>query len=73
MNIQTFSQRVRLNQAVFMYKVVKNYMPDYICEMFSKVDCFSSDNYRLRSNVHSKFDIPMPHLESFKKRIIIRR
>ena len=70
LNLQTFSQRVTFNQAVFMYKVVNNDLPDYICEMFSKVDCLSSENYRLRSNMHSKFDIPMPHLEIYKNSLL---
>ena len=68
LKIQPFEQRVTFNQAIFMFKVVNNLLPEYICEMFEKKISSHSDtsNYVLRSNASVNFYVPLPHSETFK-------
>ena len=65
LKLESFNNRVKYNQAVFMYKVANNDLPNYICNMYTKNES-EDTNYSLRSLAHLNFKIPMPHSEAFK-------
>ena len=53
-----------------MYKVTNNDLPDYICDMFEKMNSLKATNFTLRSNTHLNFQIPKPHTEMFKDSLV---
>lgn len=69
MKIMTFSERVFLRKAKFMYKVSANITPKYTNDLFVKCEPVISDGnetHVLRSMSADKFTLPKPNRELYK-------